>query len=89
MKSFNLKEYLENPLRKVVTREGYKVNIIYTGMWTTRRPIVALINTQYSAEQRMTYTVDGKFISNNKPSRFDLFFKEESSNPLIIGQLLK
>ena len=78
MKPFNLKEYLENPLRKVVTREGCNVKIKYTGMWATDHPVVADVDTQFSAQQRMIFTEDGKFISNNKPSRFDLFFKEES-----------
>ena len=78
MKPFNLKEYRENPLRKVVTREGCNVKIKYTGMWTTDHPIVALVDTDISVEQRMIFTEDGKFISNDKPSRFDLFFKEES-----------
>ena len=76
MKPFNLKEYRENPLRKVVTREGCNVKIKYTGMWTTDHPIVALVDTDISVEQRMIFTEDGKFISNDKPSRFDLFFKE-------------
>lgn len=76
MKPFNLKEYLENPLRKVVTREGCNVKIKYTGMWTTNHPIVALVDTNISAEQRMIFTEDGKFISNDEPGRFDLFFKE-------------
>ena len=76
MKPFNLKEYRENPSRKVVTREGCNVKIKYTGMWTTDHPIVALVDTDISAEQRMIFTEDGKFISNDKPSRFDLFFKE-------------
>lgn len=30
MKPFNLKTYLENPLRKVITRDGYPVRIICT-----------------------------------------------------------
>ena len=30
MKHFSLKEYLKNPARKVVTREGNSVEIIYT-----------------------------------------------------------
>ena len=74
MKPFNLKEYLKNPSKKVVTREGYNVKIKYTSMWTTYHPIVALVDTPFSAEQRMIFTEDGKFISNDKPSRFDLFF---------------
>ena len=74
MKQFNLDEYLKNPSRKVVTRDGCNVRIICTGMWTTNHPVVADVDTQFSAQQRMTYTIDGKFISNNKLSRFDLFF---------------
>ena len=30
MKPFNLKTYLKNPLRKVITRDGYPVRIICT-----------------------------------------------------------
>ena len=76
MKPFDLKEYRENPSRKVVTREGCNVKIKYTGMWTTCRPIVALVDIPFFAEQRMLFTEDGKFISNDEPSCNDLFFKE-------------
>lgn len=76
MKQFNIEEYRKNPSRNVVTREGCNVKIKYTGMWTTDHPIVALVDIPFSAEQRMIFTEDGKFISNDKPSRFDLFFKE-------------
>ena len=76
MKPFNLEEYLKNPSRKIVTRDGYNVKIKYTGMWTTDHPIVALVDIPFFAEQRMIFTEDGKFISNNEPSCFDLFFKE-------------
>ena len=78
MKPFNLEEFLKNPSRKVVTRDGCNVNIVCTDMWYTNRPIVALVETQYSSGLRMTFTEDGKFISNREPSHFDLFFKEES-----------
>lgn len=76
MKQFNIEEYRKNHSKKVVTREGFNVKIKYTGMWTTDHPIVALVDIPFSAEQRMIFTEDGKFISNDKPSRFDLFFKE-------------
>lgn len=76
MKQFNIEEYRKNPSRKVVTREGFNVKIKYTSMWTTDHPIVALVDIPFYAEQRMIFAEDGKFISNDKPSRFDLFFKE-------------
>lgn len=78
MKPFNLKEYLENPSRKVVTRNGCNVNIVCADMWYTNRPIVALVETQYSSGLRMTFTKDGEFFNFNVSSKFDLFFKEES-----------
>lgn len=74
MKQFSLEEYLKNPSRKVVTRDGRKVEIICTGLLSTNYPVVALVTTEFSAEQRMTFTKDGKFISSNKLSRNDLFF---------------
>ena len=76
MKPFNLKEYLENPLRKVVTRDGYNVNIVCTDMWYTNRPIIAFVETQYSSGLRMTFAIDGKFFNFDVSSKFDLFFKE-------------
>ena len=78
MKPFNLEEFLKNPSRKVVTRDGCNVNIVCTDMWYTNRPIVALVETQYSSGLRMTFTIDGKFFNFNVSSKFDLFFKEES-----------
>lgn len=50
MKPFNLKEYLENPYRKVVTRDGRTVRIICTNgkLFSPRvdgtiYPVVALV----------------------------------------------
>lgn len=74
MKQFNLEEYLANPSKKIVTRGGRKVEIICTGLLSTSYPVVALVSTEFSAEQRMTFTKDGKFISSDKLSRNDLFF---------------
>ena len=45
MKHFSLKEYLKNPARKVVTREGNPVEIIYTD-GEGRRPITALVTKE-------------------------------------------
>lgn len=45
MKRFSLKEYLKNPARKVVTREGNSVEIVYTD-GEGRCPIVALVTKE-------------------------------------------
>ena len=39
MEKFNLEEYLKNPSRKVVTRDGRKVRIICTDMNYKNHPI--------------------------------------------------
>ena len=78
MKPFNLEEYLANPSKKIVTKDGRKVKRVLCTNAMGPYPIVVLIehhnnNTEDIAVQ---YTKDGKyFISgmNNK----DLFFVTE------------
>lgn len=76
MKQFNLDEYLKNPDRKIVTRDGHAVRILCTdkkGKW----PIVALI---YKGEEEdlVTYTKDGqKYIPKAEVNLNDLFFAPE------------
>ena len=43
MKPFNLEEYLKNPDKKVVTRDGRNVRIICTDRRDSVYPIVVLI----------------------------------------------
>lgn len=76
MKPFNLEEYLANPSRKVVTRDGRKVRIICTdakGVF----PIIALVErcdaTFGTVEEPITYTKGGDYYSG-KEHIFDLFF---------------
>ena len=45
MKPFNLKEYLKNPSRKVVTRDGRKVTKVLCTNAKGRFPIVALVES--------------------------------------------
>ena len=72
MKQFNLDEYLDNPNRKVVTRDGKSV-IIHCTNFNTVQPIVAQIEgTGYS----LSYTKDGK-CSLCQDSIDDLFFAPE------------
>lgn len=73
MKEFNLTEYLKNPSRKVVTRDGREVRIICTDA-KGDEPIIALIYNKYRDEENVyTYNRDGIFYKDND-SCLDLFF---------------
>ena len=77
MEQFDLKEYLANPSRKVVTRDGRNVKIISTDMNCENYPIVALAKLcDSSKEEIFLYTKDGEF-EFGIPSRYDLFFAPE------------
>ena len=78
MKAFNLKEYLENPSRKVVTREGRNVRIRCTDRKGEGQPIVALVESMNKdTEIVRTYGEDGKWSPSGKDSNVDLFFAPE------------
>ena len=74
MKAFSLEEYLKNPSRKVVTREGKKVRIICTDA-RGNYPIVALIE-EGCYDNALSYTEDGK-LYNGESNVYDLFFAPE------------
>ena len=60
MKQFDLKEYLANPSRKVVTREGRDVRIICTDAKLAFCPIIALIEGDGGkSEYLINYKEDG------------------------------
>ena len=76
MKQFNLEEYLKNPSRKVITRDGRKARIICTDA-KNDYPIVALIETPNGKErQPCGYKKDGTYVVGEKLS-CDLFFASE------------
>ena len=71
MKPFNLEEYLANPNKKVVTRDGRNVRIICTN-YASRQPIIAQIENANFSE---SFTEDGKYyIDAGHDSQSDLFF---------------
>lgn len=74
MRQFSLEEFIKNPTRKVVTKDGHSVRIICTdakGQW----PIVALVD--YGTDEDIeSYYSDGKW-SNREEDRLDLFFTPE------------
>lgn len=73
MKRFSLKEYLKNPARKVVTREGNSVEIIYTNV-EGRYPIVAVVTNKEGNKVTIKCTKYGLW-SENGESALDLFFE--------------
>ena len=73
MKEFNLNEYLKDPSKKVVTRDGRAVRIICTDA-KGDEPIIALVYNNIREEENVyTYNRDGYFYGDND-SCLDLFF---------------
>lgn len=73
MKQFNLKEYLENPERKIITRNGRDVRIICTNRKNEDYPIVALlVDSTSNQEETYHYTMDGEWVKGETNSS-DLF----------------
>lgn len=78
MKQFNLEEYLKNPDREVVTRNGYKVRIICTDRKNhDSYPIIALVETDEDDERVISFKIDGKWSVHGLENNFDLFFAPE------------
>lgn len=69
MKPFNIKEHLEHPDWKVVSREGRPVRILCTDLDDADYPVAAAINN-YHVDR---YTADGLFQAG-KETKYDLFF---------------
>ena len=73
MKQFDLEEYLNNPSRKVVTRDGRNVKIHCTN-YSAHYPIIAEIQGVGYSD---SFYPDGRY-SINAESRNDLFFAPET-----------
>ena len=83
MKQFNLEEYLKNPSRKVITRDGRKVRIICTDREDSIYPIVALIkDDKRESEILVFYTKDGIPAEYNE-AYYTLFFAPEKKSAWI------
>ena len=74
MKAFSLEEYLKNPKRKVVTRNGRSARIICTDA-KGNYPIVVLIE-EGGYDNALSYTKDGKLYAGES-NVYDLFFAPE------------
>lgn len=71
MKQFNLEEYLKNPSKKVITRDGNSVRIVCTNA-KGNFPIIALVENN-GAETVLRLEENGRFYNGTEDSR-DLFF---------------
>ena len=77
MKQFNLEEYLANPSRKVVTRDGKNVRIVCTDLNDRfNRPIIGVVDYK-EYENAYAYTEDGRWNQNYSADSLDLFFAPE------------
>lgn len=79
MKQFSLEEYLTNPSRKVVTREGNPVKILCTNYFNDNYPIIAEIYYNNCGTLKShNFTKNGRklyYMYMETPD--DLFFKTE------------
>lgn len=74
MEQFSLAEYLKNPTRPIVTRDGNLVRIICTNRDDEKYPIVALVRFEFG-ETVMKYKEKGEH--DKGPCPYDLFFASE------------
>ena len=72
MKQFNLDEYLNDPSKKVVTRDGRSVKIHCTNYIGAQHIIAQVEGNEYSS----SFCKDGRFIIGEE-SKCDLFFAPE------------
>ena len=75
MEQFDLQEYLKNPTRPIVTRDGRSVRIICTDR-ISDYPVVALVIYEDS-EYLISYTKDGEVYTTLEDD-YDLFFAPET-----------
>lgn len=82
MKPFNLKEYLADPSRKVVTRDGRPVRIICTDL-TEEYPVVGAVrDVDNNILYARRYSAEGKIVFEGRAHEeqdepLDLFFVEQ------------
>lgn len=75
MKQFDLQEYLKNPERKNVTRDGHKARVICTDRNVDDYVVIALVEEDLG-ENIYSYTKEG-LLRCNTESPSDLFFAPE------------
>lgn len=81
MKEFSLEEYLKNPDREVVTRDGRKVRIICTDFDNSDYPVVGEIK---GYKWPLSFATNGLLIKDGVEQPSDLFFAPEKHEGWII-----
>ena len=77
MKQFNLDEYLANPTKKLITRDGREVKRVLCTDIKGKCPIVVVIeNRDSNTERAISLTKDGKFFDDSSDNK-DIFFAPE------------
>lgn len=76
MKPFSLEEYLKNPSKKVITRDGKSARIICTDRVNFDIPVMALVMAKSGIENSYSYRTNGQLF-RNAISDQDLFFAPE------------
>lgn len=71
MKQFNLKEFLKNPNRKIIGKDGVNVRIVCTNVKNGDYPILALIPNKFGDEFIAFFDVNG----NSSCTSYRLFFE--------------
>lgn len=70
MRPFNLEEYLANPSKKIITRNGKDVRIICTNFNNKYYPVIIEVKGNNSP---ISVTKNGKYL-NSKDTDLDIFF---------------
>ena len=82
MKQFNLEEYLRDPNKKVVTRDGRNARIVCTDRKGTEYSVVALCTMSSGSEDCYFYFPSGRMYLS-ADSCLDLFFAPEKKEGYI------
>ena len=81
MKQFDLKEYLKDPNKKVVTRDGRNARIVCTDRKGTECSVVALCTMSDGSENCYFYFPSGRmYLNADADSCLDLFFAPEKKS---------
>ena len=81
MKAFSLEEYLKNPSRKVIQRDGHNVRIICTDHDNVSYPIVGAIK---GYKFPYCFSEDGCVVGSKCNDANDLFFASEKHEGWVI-----
>lgn len=84
MKQFNLAEYLENPNRKIITKDGKSVRILCANREGWEKKIIALVNIK-GKEAVYIYFPNGRYL-DSRETTLDLFFLTEDEGKTAWGR---